>query len=168
MVNCANCGAAMALSARGHYICAHCGSVAAPGAVERDGIRIVGSADASRVCPACGTPLATAMVDEYQVSYCEHCGGMLIPRRSFAEVIRRRRAWAAGAAVTPTPPGSREMRRQVSCPQCHAAMTVDRYYGPGNIIMDSCAVCDLVWLDSGELKQVIDSPGPDRGTRELG
>jgi Zn-finger nucleic acid-binding protein len=33
--------------------------------------------------------------------------------------------------------------------------------------MDSCAACDLVWLDYGELKQVIDAPGLDRGTRDL-
>ena len=45
-------------------------------------------------------------------------------------------------------------------------MIADRYYGPGNIMMDSCAACDVVWLDYGELRQVIDAPGEDRGSRE--
>ena len=59
------------------------------------------------------------------------------------------------------------MHRRVICPQCGMDMIADRYYGPGNIIMDSCAGCDLLWLDYGELKQVIDAPGLDRGTRDL-
>ena len=46
-------------------------------------------------------------------------------------------------------------------------MTTDWYYGPGNIILDRCVPCDLVWLDYGELTQVIDAPGVDRGTRDL-
>jgi Zn-finger nucleic acid-binding protein len=59
------------------------------------------------------------------------------------------------------------MRRRLNCPNCRATMIADRYYGPGNIVMDSCPACDLIWLDYGELKQVIDAPGLDRGTRDL-
>ena len=90
-----------------------------------------------------------------------------MPRRSFAEIIRRRRAWADGPSVTPIPPEDREMRRQVTCPQCGERMIADRYYGPGNIMMDSCVGCDVVWLDYGELRQVIDAPGVDRGARDV-
>jgi Zn-finger nucleic acid-binding protein len=43
---------------------------------------------------------------------------------------------------------------------------VDRYYGPGNIVMDLCIACDWVWLDYGELKQIADAPGVDRGSRD--
>jgi Zn-finger nucleic acid-binding protein len=157
----------MSLTAKGHYVCGHCGSTALPEGVERDGVRVLGAGDGSRRCPSCGALLSRAMVDERQVAYCEACRGMLLPRRSFAEVIRRRRAWAETAPVIPVPPDRAEMNRQLCCPQCGAGMIVDRYYGPGNIIMDSCTTCDLVWLDYGELKQVIDAPGIDRGTRDL-
>jgi Zn-finger nucleic acid-binding protein len=157
----------MALSAKGAYICSHCGSTAFPDAVDRDGVRVLGPGEKTRLCPACEAPLARAMVDEYQVAHCEGCRGMLMPRRSFAEIVRRRRAWAAGPSVTPIPPDEAEMRRRLECPNCGAPMIVDRYYGAGNIVMDSCAACDLVWLDYGELKQVIDAPGLDRGTRDL-
>jgi Zn-finger nucleic acid-binding protein len=34
-------------------------------------------------------------------------------------------------------------------------------------MMDSCTGCDVVWLDYGELRQVIDAPGEDRGSRDL-
>jgi Zn-finger nucleic acid-binding protein len=33
----------------------------------------------------------------------------------------------------------------------------------GNVIIDTCGTCDVVWLDFGELKQMEDAPGQDRG-----
>jgi Zn-finger nucleic acid-binding protein len=45
-------------------------------------------------------------------------------------------------------------------------METHPYYGPGNVIIDSCGECDLVWLDFGELKQISDAPGGDRGVRK--
>lgn len=166
-VNCQNCGAAMEISAKGLYICGHCGTTSIPPRLDRDGVHVLGPGDGSRNCPACRSPLVRAMLDEYLIDYCENCRGLLLPRQSFAEISRRRRAWADSPPVTPIPPDAREKRRHVTCPKCRAPMETDWYYGPGGIIMDRCGACDLVWLDSGELKQVIDAPGPDRGTRDL-
>jgi len=45
-------------------------------------------------------------------------------------------------------------------------MDVHPYYGPGNVVIDTCGQCYLVWLDHGELKQIADAPGPDRGGRD--
>ncbi len=33
-------------------------------------------------------------------------------------------------------------------------MDVHPYYGPGNIVIDTCADCGLMWLDHGELTRV--------------
>jgi len=41
-------------------------------------------------------------------------------------------------------------------------MITDWYYGPGNIIIDTCEACGIVWLDAGELRRAVDAPGPDR------
>ena len=60
-----------------------------------------------------------------------------------------------------------DLRRKVRCPVCKAAMVTHPYYGPGNVVLDSCESCELVWLDFGELKQIVDAPGKDRGTREM-
>jgi Zn-finger nucleic acid-binding protein len=35
--------------------------------------------------------------------------------------------------------------------------------GPGNIIIDMCVACNLIWLDYGELIKVVEAPGKDRG-----
>ena len=46
-------------------------------------------------------------------------------------------------------------------------MLTHPYYGPGNVTIDSCEGCELVWLDFGELRQIVDAPGKDRGTKEM-
>ena len=35
--------------------------------------------------------------------------------------------------------------------------------GPGNIVIDTCHHCDLIWLDYGEITKVVNAPGRDRG-----
>ena len=87
-------------------------------------------------------------------------------RRTFAEVISRRRAWATGTPTEPVPIDRAELERRIVCPSCSGRMEVHPYYGPGNVVIDSCGVCDLVWLDFGELKQIVDAPGRDRGRRD--
>jgi Zn-finger nucleic acid-binding protein len=46
-------------------------------------------------------------------------------------------------------------------------MSTHPYFGPGSIVIDTCDACDLVWLDVGELKQVVDAPGADRGRKGM-
>jgi Zn-finger nucleic acid-binding protein len=168
-MNCPNCGAAMRLSAKGIFVCAHCGTNELPeaGAVDKGGVRILGPSDSSLRCALCKTPFMCGLVDDYQVEYCETCHGILLDRRDFAELVQRRRAWAVTASVIPTPASVDELRRKIACAKCGLQMTTDWYYGPGNVVIDRCTACDLVWLDYGELKQIIDAPGIDRGSHDL-
>jgi Zn-finger nucleic acid-binding protein len=32
------------------------------------------------------------------------------------------------------------------------------YAGPGNVIVDSCGNCFLIWLDRGELMRIVHAP----------
>jgi Zn-finger nucleic acid-binding protein len=157
----------MALNTRGYYVCAHCGTTSFPEAVSRDGLRILGPGEKGLHCTVCDGTLVAALLDECQVEYCETCRGLLVPRRDFAAIVRRRRAWAQGQSVTPEPADLVELRRHINCPQCGSRMATDWYYGPGNVVMDRCVGCDLVWLDYGELKRIVDAPGVDRGSRDL-
>jgi Zn-finger nucleic acid-binding protein len=86
-----------------------------------------------------------------------------VPRADFADAVTRRRARAAGAPVTPSPLDPRELDTRMPCPSCGERMDVHPYYGPGNVVIDSCSRCDLIWLDFGELAQITDAPGRDRG-----
>ena len=41
-------------------------------------------------------------------------------------------------------------------------MSTHVYGGPGNIVIDTCVNCQLIWLDYLELRRVLDTSGRDR------
>jgi Zn-finger nucleic acid-binding protein len=92
---------------------------------------------------------------------------VLLPRRTFASVITRRRAWATDPPDEPTPLNREDLSRQLSCPKCGGRFETYPNYGPGNVVIDSCATCDVVWLDFGEMRTMVDAPGRDRGNRQV-
>jgi Zn-finger nucleic acid-binding protein len=152
---------------RRYYYCRYCGSFHFLETPETDGIRVLETSADAPPCPRCSTKLATAQLDDaHPLHCCTRCRGILLPRATFAHVVYTRRTWATNQPAPPLPLNRRELERVISCPLCLKRMDVHPYYGPGNVIIDSCTACDLVWLDVGELKQIADAPGADRGVRK--
>jgi Zn-finger nucleic acid-binding protein len=148
---------------RGYAFCTHCGAFHFPEPTS-DGIRALGGARDDLRCPLCHQPLLVATLEErYPAHYCQACRGLLLERASFRGVIQLRRASAAGPGVAPRPLARAELARQVSCPACGQIMDTHPYLGPGNVVIDTCSTCDLIWLDHGELRAMVDAPGSDRG-----
>ena len=140
--------------------CGHCASLVCPEPAA-DSLRVTGGP--GHACPVCRQPLMHAVLDDReQIEVCDRCKGILMARRAFAVTLTARRRAAQTAAVTPSPADPDDLRRRVPCPRCAATMIADWYYGPGNIVIDTCPTCDLVWLDAGELRRAIDAPGRDR------
>jgi len=153
---------------RGYFFCRYCGSFHFPQTAGDEGIRIVGVAAKPLPCAVCKQTLSSAMLDEsFPVQFCRNCRGVLLPRASFATVVEQRRAWTADPPGPAVPLDKTELDRKVSCPSCRERMLTHPYYGPGNVVLDSCATCDAIWLDFGELKQIVAAPGRDRGSRQL-
>ncbi len=163
-MNCHHCGAPMTLYAdRGYAFCEHCGSFHFPEPTG-EGIRALGEARDDLHCPLCHEPLLVAALDDrYPAYYCQACRGLLLVRASFRGVVQLRRSRAAGPGVAPRPLDRTELARQVSCPACGRTMGTHPYLGPGNVVIDTCSTCDLIWLDHGELSEMIEAPGSDRG-----
>jgi hypothetical protein len=59
-------------------------------------------------------------------------------RSAFADVVTRRRASAAGPGTIPVPLDPKELQREVTCPRGRIRMDVHPYYGPGNVVIDTC------------------------------
>ena len=153
---------------RRYFQCGHCGTHHFPDTVEADGIRLVGQSADPPKCPVCTTGMAHALLDnEHPIDFCARCRGILLPRTSFALVTQRRRAWATSPPVEPSPVDRDELRRRLACPTCGRVFDTYMHSGPGNVIIDNCATCDVIWLDFGEMRQMIDAPGRDRGSREV-
>ena len=156
-MTCPNCGAAMRLQdGRECLTCDYCKGQYFPEKNE-DGVRVLD--DPSELsCPACAVPLAHAILDAHQILYCARCRGSLIPSPVFVLITQDLRALRADTPALPHPPDPRELRRHVQCPRCHRIMDTHYYAGPGNIVIDDCPVCELNWLDSGELMAVVRAP----------
>jgi Zn-finger nucleic acid-binding protein len=163
-MTCEQCGAPMELiRERDYYHCHYCGAYFFPGE-SPDGVRILGENPEGVKCPLCLIPLNMATFDEYYEGYqCSKCQGVMFNRSIFRITIEDRRARATIPAEPPTRYREEELQRNVGCPGCSQPMIHYQYMGPGNIIIDTCDACDLIWLDYGELSKVVKAPGRDRG-----
>ncbi|MCC7353594.1 MAG: zf-TFIIB domain-containing protein [Anaerolineae bacterium] len=167
-MNCRNCGAPMTLYRENEYFfCEYCGSFHFPSA-SRDGVRLLGVAPGEIKCPACRDILFLASFNERPQGYqCRRCQGILLDRATFAEVVQARRAWASQPPDPPRPVNPKALKRRLRCPLCQRTMDTFLYYGPGNIVIDTCHTCHVIWLDYGELGRAVNAPGRDRGAALL-
>jgi Zn-finger nucleic acid-binding protein len=110
-------------------------------------------------CPVCDAELEASLVDEVSACHCPNCRGLLFSSTEFRKVVEDRRAAYAGPDIAVALPHPIELERRLACPSCHQPMEVHPYYGAGRAIIDSCAECQLVWVDLGELTGLERSPG---------
>ena len=110
-------------------------------------------------CPLCPTLLVGAKLDGAAVLYCDDCRGVLVPSDVFSQVVANRRVAFQGPETAPTPLDVRAYDRQLDCPICSQRMETHPYYGPGNVMIDSCAACKFIWVDRGELAAIEQAPG---------
>jgi len=142
---------------RQHFYCEYCTSLQFPTENE-DGIRILDEASGTD-CPLCKIPLVYGYIDRTQTLYCLNCRGMLIDQEIFLLIIEYLRAKSSKPTLNPPPVNFDELKRQIICPYCDRQMSTHLYGGPGNLIVDNCIHCSMLWLDHNEFKRIIRAPG---------
>jgi Zn-finger nucleic acid-binding protein len=136
------------------FQCDYCKSVSVPEKND-DGVRVADE-PSGQDCPLCNVPLVHAFLAKIPIIYCTGCRGMLISMPALEPLIEEVRA-SGGVAVTEAAAaasGKEDLRRTIDCPQCHHRMDAHFYGGPGNVVVDSCEDCSLIWLDRGELTHI--------------
>ena len=140
-------------------VCSFCGNVQVPEA-NADGVRLLGI-EAAEDCPVCtGVRLVHGAIERERIRYCAHCRGMLVGMDSFLEIVEEMRSRREAVTYTAHEPDWRDLDRRIRCPQCRTQMDTHPYCGPGNVIIDSCEVCAVNWLDYGELDRIVRAPDP--------
>jgi Zn-finger nucleic acid-binding protein len=138
-------------------ICDYCGSQATPHADE-DGVVVLDPT--AHNCPVCQTPLSNASLDSRELLYCTRCHGMLIEMEKFLpllDVLREYRYWSRSSQA----PRDVDAVRVLRCPLCKREMDKHLYGGGGNVNVDSCEACCMLWLDRGELSRIVAAPDRD-------
>ncbi len=110
-------------------------------------------------CPRCATEMVFGELLKTKVVVCAKCHGVMIQNALFGEVVEHLRQIYDGPDNQPTPIEPSELEIAANCPACWKKMDVHPYCGPGNIVIDSCRDCHVVWLDGDELTRVIRGPG---------
>jgi len=156
-MNCKNCGGPLTLAPGKNYeFCEFCGTFHFPESASDTLIILEDEAD-ERQCPVCLDPLAPAAVAGCRVLHCRNCRGILLYTSTFLEIVEALKKSVDGPAGPPQPIDPAEFDRIVKCPECGERMETHPYLGPGNVVIDSCGPCRLVWLDHGELEIVVDA-----------
>ncbi|MBX3440959.1 MAG: zf-TFIIB domain-containing protein [Planctomyces sp.] len=161
MSNCRRCGAPQALELKnGRVVCEFCATSSLPlaGSGLLEDIIDLGC-EAQTDCPGCGTRLRSGLIEGQAVAWCSDCRGMLFADVAFAAAVRIRRAAFGEYGRAPRPLDPQALERRIACSRCRRPMQVHPYYGPGNVVVDSCYPCGLVWIDAGELVQIEQAPG---------
>ena len=155
-MNCPSCGAPMRLKAdMESFTCDYCKRVVLPEKND-DGVRVLGD-PSGQDCPLCNIPLVHAVLAKNPIIYCTGCKGILIQMAMLEGLIEELRD-ERGAGAAQAAPDKEDLRRKINCPQCHHPMDAHFYAGPGNVVIDSCEDCSLIWLDSGELMRIVHAP----------
>jgi Zn-finger nucleic acid-binding protein len=163
-VNCPACGAPITPRPdTAGYKCDYCHAAFYPGE-EDDGVVVAAAqpdaTGSTLACPICSEPLVDASIAKTPLLFCTQCRGLLLPMNVLPGLIDDLRAGEEKAAVQ-TPPDRGGLKRTLQCPQCHKRMDTHFYAGPGNVIVDSCGDCFLIWLDRGELTRIAHAPDED-------
>jgi Zn-finger nucleic acid-binding protein len=145
------------VAGRDYFRCDYCHSFHFPPGAGDDGVRLVDGLTGLD-CPVCLEHLQNGRIEGEPVQYCPKCRGFLSTNPVFATIVRQRRTKRPVSDSTHSfcP---EELKRSVKCPQCQNRMDTHPFYGGGRVVVDTCPVCALIWLDAGELT-VIERHNP--------
>jgi len=129
-----------------------------PAPTEPNEDNVVVGAETTHVCPACQANLFDATIENRSVRYCTKCRGVLVLMFNFLPLVEyMRTVWrSTGANIQPR--DNADADRKFACPLCGATMMGHPYGGPGNVNIDTCERCSVLWLDRNELRRVVLAP----------
>jgi Zn-finger nucleic acid-binding protein len=97
-----------------------------------------------------------------QVDHCASCGGVFLDKgelekiedataKEYADQVKDPDGGAAEACEM-----ARQLeRKEANCPKCDGEMEKQEYGFCSNVLIDTCPKCGGIWLDHGELKEIM-------------
>lgn len=163
-MNCKHCFTPMELiEASDRFLCLICQYSApvtpvAP-APAGDAIEPLGKASSFQ-CQKCeAVELEIGRIQSTEVCFCDQCGGCLVDRVSFGELVALLRSRYKGADSGPVAFNPQWLQRQMDCPVCLDPMAAALFCGPGNVVVLTCEGCKISWVEKGDFSRIVRAPG---------
>jgi Zn-finger nucleic acid-binding protein len=155
-MNCKQCGAPMKVEEeKEFFLCEYCGCYDFPNP-NKDGVALLDEISPYN-CAACNKLLVTATIEDIHIFSCPICHGNLISQSKMLPILRQALSFNITDKDLSLPSNRSELQRKYICPVCQKKMDAYPYGGGGNINIQGCRQCELIWLDFGELTRIIRS-----------
>jgi len=102
-------------------------------------------------CPVCAEAMIVAEYGGVEIDSCASCGGIWLDRGELEALVGRAVPPHAKPDASLGPPDR-------DCPICVDKLAKDRY-GRTAVVVDRCPHGDGIWLDAGELQQILAAYG---------
>lgn len=107
-------------------------------------------------CPRCKSLLIVVDFHDIELDWCPACEGLWFDSGEMELVTATMR----GTAAAPTPQQkANTSEKRLRCPECNKAMDKRLLGDAQPVIADVCPACGGLWLDHGELEQLVNAGG---------
>jgi len=115
-------------------------------------------------CPRCHTPLVIVEYLSIELDWCPACEGLWFNRGEMELLARK-----LGRDTEPIPACNAAScsEKPLKCPECNKTMN-KRLMGEGlSVVADVCRICGGLWLDHGELEELLGPGNADTGSNPI-
>ncbi len=116
-------------------------------------------------CPACDEPMVVLELDEVEIDYCIECEGIWLDSGELEMLLESSAAKDGFLSSFARDECGAETARK--CPMCGKVMKKALYTGNRRIRIDRCPESDGIWLDKGELREILEEAGDGEKGRVL-
>ena len=104
-------------------------------------------------CPVCREPMIVLELDEVEIDHCTSCGGIWLDAGELELLLGDPARRDRFLSSFETDKGTEEKSRR--CPICRKRMEKVSAGANGKVRIDRCRNNDGIWLDEGELEQIL-------------
>lgn len=116
-------------------------------------------------CPVCKDPMIVLELDEVEIDYCASCEGIWLDGGELEILLQSSSAKDGFLDSFQRDDAAAEKARR--CPICDKRMEKALYAGERTIRLDRCRGGHGIWLDKGELRDVLEEAGYGAGGKVL-
>ncbi|MGE5472903.1 MAG: zf-TFIIB domain-containing protein [Ignavibacteriales bacterium] len=112
-------------------------------------------------CPICDIEMKSISVKNVNIDYCDTCQGIWCDKDELEKLAMIGRDYLSSSPIASTlKKDNQDIRSQknssLRCPSCGATLEKFNYSYESDIFLEACKICSGIWIDDGELGDIID------------